>query len=75
MVWQAVKLDANGNAIAHMPIAAQHRVTNAQMTIENFEGVDAVLFVAVNLGDEYAPFHPSDPVSEPHGYLLTISSE
>lgn len=75
MVWQIVKLDANGNAIAHVQVPAQHRATNAQMTIENFEGVDAVLFVVVNLGDEYAPFHPADPVSEPHSYLLTISSE
>ncbi|MGH7329288.1 MAG: hypothetical protein ACREJX_13150, partial [Polyangiaceae bacterium] len=75
MVWQAVKLDANGNAIAQMQIEAQHRATNAQMTIENFDGVDAVLFVVVNLGDEYAPFHPADPVSEPHSYLLTISAE
>ena len=75
MVWQAVKLDANGNAIAHMRVPAQHRATNVQMTIENFDGVDSVLFVVVNLGDEYAPFHPTDPVSEPHSYLLTVSSE
>lgn len=75
MHWEIAKLDANGAVLGTLPIPAQHRATNAQLSIENFDGVDALLIFVVNEGDESVPFDPQDGVAEPHGYLLTVSPE
>jgi hypothetical protein len=73
--WGAVKLAADGSEIARMTIPAQDKATDAQITIDNLDGVGAVLLVAVNAGDDSVPFDPDALVWEPHGYLITLAQQ
>jgi hypothetical protein len=73
--WFVVKLDASGRELGRVPIAAQPRATEAQMTVINLDGVDSLLIAATNVGDPFAPFDPDDETFEPHGWLLTLAAE
>jgi hypothetical protein len=73
--WVVVKLDAAMHEMGRVTVGAPPRATEAQGTVANLDGVDALLVVAVNVGDPFAPFDPDDEVWEPHGWLLTLASE
>jgi hypothetical protein len=73
--WTAVKLDAAGREIARIPIAAAPRATEAQGTIVDLDGADAVLVVATNVGDPFVKLEPDDERFEPHGWLVTLAAE
>ncbi len=73
--WVAIKLDANGVETARIPISGQTKQTQTQITIDDLDKTAAVLLIAVNLGDDAAPFEPETPVQEPHGWLLRLSAE
>ena len=73
--WAAIKVDANGEEIARIPIAGQTKQTSTAITLDDLDKSAAVLLVATNVGDDDAPFEPETPVQEPHGWLLSIRSE
>jgi hypothetical protein len=75
MRWAVVKLDADGHELAHVPVPAAERATEAQMTVVDLDGVATMLVVAANAGDAAYPFDPDDVVWEPHGWLLTVAGE
>ncbi len=75
MRWAVVKLDADGREKSRVPIGAKERGTEAQTTVLDLDGVDAVLIVGVNAGDRAVPFDPDDAVWEPHGWVVAIASE
>ncbi|MEO7110503.1 MAG: hypothetical protein ABI183_08710 [Polyangiaceae bacterium] len=73
--WGAVKLAADGSEIGRLTIPTQDKATDAQITIDNLDGVGAVLLVAVNAGDDSVLFDPDAAVWEPHGYLVTLAQQ
>lgn len=75
MRWDVVKLDAQGNALADLPVTSLALGTSASMTVELLDGVDRVLVVGVNVGSTEHPFQPSQGWWEPHAWLLTIAGE
>lgn len=75
MRWVVVKLDADGHALAQIPIRSLDRATHASMTVAALDGVDRALVVAVNLGSTERPFDPDQGEWEPHGWILTIAGE
>jgi hypothetical protein len=73
--WGAVKLANDGSEIGRLSIPAQDKATDAQITIDNLDGVGAILLVAVNAGDDSVPFDPDAAVWEPHAYLVTLAQQ
>ena len=73
--WGAVKLDAHGALLGRVAIPGQDKGTDAQITLDNLDGVGAILLVAVNAGDDLVPLDPDAAVSEPHGYLVTVAQQ
>ncbi len=75
MRWVVVKLDADGHALAQIPIRSLDRTTHASMTVAALDGVARALIVAVNVGSTEHPFDPDQGEWEPHGWVLTIAGE
>jgi len=75
MKWEIVKLDAQGRALADIPVTSLPLGTSASMTLEQLEGVDRVLVVGANVGSTEHPFEPNQGWWEPHGWLLTVEGE
>jgi hypothetical protein len=75
MRWEIVKLDAQGNDLADIPVTSVPLGTHASMTIEPLDGVDRVLVVGANVGSTEHPFEPNQGWWEPHGWLLTVEGE
>lgn len=72
--WVVVKLDAAQHEIGRIEATAAPKATHAHLLIVDLEGASSLLVVAANVGPWDDPFDPDD-VWEPHGWLLTISSE
>ncbi len=70
-----MKLAADGSEIGRVPIPAQDKATDAQITIDDLDKVGAILLVAVNAGDDSVPFDPDKLFWEPHGYLVTLAQQ
>jgi len=70
-----VKLDAQGNDLADIPVTSVPLGTSASMTIELLDGVDRVVVVGANVGSTEHPFEPNQGWWEPHGWLLTVEGE
>ena len=75
MRWEIVKLDAQGSALADVPVTSLPLGTSASMTVEPLDGVDRVLIVGANVGSTEHPFDPDQEWWEPHGWLLTVEGE
>jgi hypothetical protein len=75
MRWDIVKLDAQGAALADVPVTSLPLGTSASMTLEPLDGVDRVLIVGTNVGSTEHPFDPDQGWWEPHGWLLTLEGE
>lgn len=73
--WAAVKLAADGTEIGRLAIPAQDKAVDAQITLDNLDGVGAILLVGTNAGDDSVPFDPDAAVWEPHGYLVTLAQQ
>ncbi|HEX3771680.1 MAG TPA: hypothetical protein VHV30_12470 [Polyangiaceae bacterium] len=73
--WVVLKLDAAGRPTGEVPITSLDRGTNASMTIESLDGVDALLIACVDVGSTEHPFNPDQGEWEPHGWLLTLEGE
>jgi hypothetical protein len=74
MRWIAVKT-RGGQETARIPIGGQDKGTEAQGTLVDLDGTDAVVLVGVGLGDWTEPFDPEGAEWEPHGWLATIAAE
>jgi hypothetical protein len=74
MRWVAVKT-AGGKETARIPVGGTDRGTEAQGTLAELDGTDAILLVGVGLGDWTEPFDPEGAEWEPHGWLVTIAAE
>ena len=72
--WFVVKLDGSGKEISRVEATAAPKATHAHLQVVDLEGASALLVVGANVGAWDEPFDPDD-VWEPHGWLLTISSE
>jgi hypothetical protein len=75
MRWMVVKLDASGRETGRIEARAAPKATHAHLQVVDLDGASALLVVAANVGPWTRPFDPDDAVWEPHGWLLTISSE
>jgi hypothetical protein len=75
MRWIVLKLDAAGKVLDELPIPSAERATEAAMSVENLDDVDRIAVIGVNLGSTEMPFDPDDGTWEPHGWLLTLSSQ
>ena len=75
MRWNIVKLDAQGRALADVPVTSLPLGTSASMTVEPLDGVDRVVVVGANVGSTEHPFDPDQGWWEPHGWLLTVEGE
>jgi hypothetical protein len=75
MRWVVVKLDASGATLAEVPVTSLDRGTQASLTVESIDDVDRLLIVGVNVGSTERAFDPDQGEWEPHGWLLTLSSD
>jgi hypothetical protein len=73
--WAIVKLAADGSELARVPVTAQDKATDAQITIDDLDQTAAILIVAVNAGDDSVPFDPDASVWEPHDYFVTVAQQ
>jgi hypothetical protein len=73
MKWAVVKLDAEGHALAVLPITSPRLATSTALTVELIDSVDRFLVLGVNVGSTEHPFNPGQGWWEPHGWVLTIS--
>lgn len=73
--FMALKRAPGGAITSTVLVPATTRAVNAQATITELDGVDAVIIVGMNAGDHERPFDPDEPTWEPHAFLLTIASE
>lgn len=74
MRWMVVKLDARGHEISRIEAAAAPKATHAHLQVVDLDAASALLVVAANVGIWDGQFDPDD-VWEPHGWVLTLSSE
>jgi hypothetical protein len=75
MRWEIVKLDAQGAALADVPVTSLPLGTSASMTVESLDGVDRLLIAGANVGSTEHPFDPDQGWWEPHGWLLTLEGQ
>lgn len=75
MRWIAVKLDAQGRALARIPIGAADKAVEAQLTVAELDETSSVLIVGANVGDWTAPFDPDVGELEPHGWAVTVATQ
>jgi hypothetical protein len=75
MRWEIVKLDAQGAALADVPVTSLPLATSASMTIESLDGVDRLLIAGANVGSTEHSFDPDQGWWEPHGWLLTLEGQ
>jgi len=75
MRWIAVKLDAQGRAIARIPIGAADKAVEAQLTVAELDDTSSVLLVGANVGNWTAPFDPDVGELEPHGWAVTVATQ
>jgi hypothetical protein len=68
--WSGAACEQHGGAIG-----GQDKGTEAQGTLVDLDGTDAVVLVGVGLGDWTEPFDPEGAEWEPHGWLATIAAE
>lgn len=75
MRWIAVKLDAQGRAMARIPIGSADKAVEAQLTVAELDDTSSVLLVGANVGNWTAPFDPDVGELEPHGWAVTVATQ
>ncbi len=72
MRWVALRTNGNAEIIGRTELSHPDRSTNVQGTIRATADTAAVWLIGTSTGDWQVPYHPSENISEPHGYLMRI---
>ncbi len=75
MRWTVVKVRANGEPYATLPIVGFDRGTSAWLKVDNLDDADTLLVVGVNLGDPWFAFDTDDEVFTPHGWIVKLAPQ